>query len=230
MIVRCSFIVKEMMAEKPEVLKVISEMAILERRTDLSLDDINKNIGAIAKDVKNLKAQIAIPPLNEHDYFVSQITPFYNKANEDLQKLREFYKASVDCYSSLCKQFGENPASLKSTEFFTYIVTFITSIKASHKHYLDVQAEEKLKKVTQDWQTVRLNPKAKPHSESDVRPTSQPPSFQTLPPLPPSSTKKAPPPLPTVKPVTRRTSAEQTNRGEIRQSMWERLKSWKAKN
>ena len=154
------------------MLKVISEMAVLERRTDLSLEDINKNIGSIAKDVNNLKAQIAVPPLHDQDYFVSQITPFYNKANEDLQKLRDYYKASVDCYNSLCKQFGENPASLKSTEFFSYIVSFITAIKESHKHYLDVQAEEKLKKVAQDWQTLRLNPKAKPRSESDVRPTS----------------------------------------------------------
>ena len=228
----CSFIVKEMMVEKPEVLKVISEMAILERRTDLSLEDINKSIGAIAKDVNNLKAQIAIPPLNDHDYFVSQITPFYNKANEDLQKLREYYKASVDCYNSLVKQFGENPASLKSTEFFSYIVSFITSIKASHKHYLDVQAEEKLKKVAQDWQAGRGNPKAKPQPESepDVRPTSQPPSIQSLPPPP---ARKAPPPLPPVKPVkpvVQRSSTEQTSRGEIRQSMWERLKSWRSKN
>ena len=220
------------MAEKPEVLKVISEMAVLERRTDLSLEDINKNIGSIAKDVNNLKAQIAVPPLHDQDYFVSQITPFYNKANEDLQKLRDYYKASVDCYNSLCKQFGENPASLKSTEFFSYIVSFITAIKESHKHYLDVQAEEKLKKVAQDWQTLRLNPKAKPRSESDVRPTSQPPSLQSPPPPPPPPppTRKAPPPLPTVKPVSHRSSTEQASRGEIRQSMWERLKSWKSKN
>lgn len=210
------------MAEKPEVLQVISEMEVLVRRTELSLEDINRNISLIAKNVNNLKTQISKPPLNDQDFFASQITPFYTTANEQLGKLRDFFKESSECYDSLCKQFGENSHTLKSTEFFSYIVTFITSIKASHKHYLDVQAEEKLKKVAQDWQKIRT-PTTTTTQQADTRPTSQPPVFKLA---EARSVRKSPPPLPSVKPVSHRMSTEQTAREEKRIFKWERLKSW----
>ena len=137
----------KVVASKPEVLQVIQEFDGLQRRTELSLVDINKSIAAVNASLNNVKKQIAKPPLNDQDLFAEQMKGFYESANEELKKLRELYKEGEETYKRLCARFGENPSTVQSTEFFGFIVAFMNCVKASHKHYLDVQAEEKLKKV-----------------------------------------------------------------------------------
>ena len=60
-----SYIVNKVVASKPEVLQVIQEFDGLQRRTELSLVDINKSIAAVNASLNNVKKQIAKPPLND---------------------------------------------------------------------------------------------------------------------------------------------------------------------
>ena len=142
------------MKSKPDVLKVVEEFDILQRRTELSLTDINKTINSLNMNVMNVRKQVNIPPLHENDHFAEQMKAFSTSASEDIQKLRDLFKQADDGYKQICARFGEDASKVTSTDFFGYIVSFITSLKSSHKHYLDVQAEEKLKKVAQDWHTI----------------------------------------------------------------------------
>ena len=142
------------MKSKPDVLKVVEEFDILQRRTELSLTDINKTINSLNMNVMNVRKQVNVPPLHENDHFAEQMKAFSASASEDIQKLRDLFKQADDCYKQICARFGEDASKVTSTDFFGYIVSFITSLKSSHKHYLDVQAEEKLKKVAQDWHAI----------------------------------------------------------------------------
>ena len=130
---------------------------------------------------------------------------------EELTQLKEYYTQTVECYSATCSAFGENAKTLKSTELFSYIVTFTSSLKASHKHLLDLQAEEKLKKVAQDWQNIALTNMHRQKAESVEKSApsqTTPPAFR----LPEKSNMKGsrPPPLPSS--VVNQNSTEQTEK------------------
>ena len=202
---------------------MISELDILSRRTELSLEDIQKNIQTLSNNLKNMQAQLNKPPINPQDKFTEQMKAFYTKANEELTQLKEYYTQTVECYSATCSAFGENAKTLKSTELFSYVVTFISSLKASHKHLLDLQAEEKLKKVAQDWQTIALTNmhRQKPGSTEQSSSQPAPPPFR----LPEKAVEgKRPPPLPSN--VVKQNSTEQTEKSEKKKSLWARLMKW----
>ena len=75
-LVQYSYIVKKLVTIKPDVLQVIQELDILQRRTELSLVDINKSIASTANSLTNVKSQVTREPLNEHDLFASQMQTF----------------------------------------------------------------------------------------------------------------------------------------------------------
>ena len=149
-----SYLVKELIQEKPEVLQVVTEFEPLARRTELSLEDINTSIATLGSGLYKMKKELEKPPLSDQDHFNEQMNAFYEKANTDLADLRKAFKDTQECYANLCARFGENPKTVKSTDFFGYVVTFLSVLKQSHKHLLDLQAEEKLKKVALDWQNL----------------------------------------------------------------------------
>ena len=197
------------MKSKPEVLKVVEEFDIIQRRTELSLIDINKTIVTLNKNVMNVRKQVQLPPLHDNDHFSDQMKAFSTSASEEMQTLRDRYKNADNTYKQLCMRFGEDPSKVAPTDFFGYIVSFMNCLKTSHKHYLDVQAEEKLKKVAHDWQALTLtisqnrssrnaSPAPTPTSTSTSTPThgvlgksgAQPISSGSISSLP----KKSPPP------------------------------------
>ncbi len=224
-LVQYSYIVKKLVTIKPDVLQVIQELDILQRRTELSLVDINKSIASTANSLTNVKSQVTREPLNEHDLFASQMQTFYINANEELQKLRTLYNEADDEYKKMCARFGENPNSVKPTDFFGYIVTFLNCVKASHKHYLDVQAEEKLKKVALDWQNLAVTQlQNKPSKESAPAPERPVPPFQLPPIAPRERQSKEQPPLPNSLPGSHTASGD--HRGEKKLSIWAKLKNW----
>lgn len=220
-----SYVVKQLMVDAPDTLQVITEFDVLSRRTELSLDDINKNITSLTNSLKNVQIQIAKPPLNNQDKFAEQMNSFYSSANTELTELRDFYKETRECYDKTCASFGENGKSLKSTELFSYIVTFIGSLKTSHKHLLDLQAEEKVKKVTQDWQNLALSNSMhrQQASQEDTKKSVQPQQFR-LPDLPQANSpvkNKTPPSLPAS--ITSNKSVEQNPKNEKKRSLLSRL-------
>lgn len=223
----CSYLVKQLHRDAPDTLQVITELDILSRRTELALEDVNKNILTLSNNLKNMQSQLSKPPINTQDKFAEQMKVFYTKANEELSELRAFYTQTVDCYTATCTAFGENAKTLKSTELFSYIVTFIDSLKVSHKHLLDLQAEEKLKKVAQDWQNLALtNTMHRQQANSGEKTTlPSPPQFR-LPPQPAGVKDKRPPPLPSS--VAAKNSTEQVEpiKNEKKRSLWARLTSW----
>ena len=145
-----SYLVKELIQEKPEVLQVVTEFEPLARRTELSLEDINTSIATLGSGLYKMKKELEKPPLSDQDHFNEQMNAFYEKANTDLADLRKAFKDTQECYANLCARFGENPKTVQSTDFFGYVVTFLSVLKQSHKHLLDLQAEEKLKKIAAD--------------------------------------------------------------------------------
>lgn len=222
----CSYIVNKVVASKPEVLQVIQEFDGLQRRTELSLVDINKSIAAVNASLNNVKKQIAKPPLSDQDLFAEQMKEFYATASEELKKLRELYKEGEETYKRLCARFGENATTVQSTEFFGFIVAFMNCVKASHKHYLDVQAEEKLKKVAQDWQNQTVSQiQNKAHKEQEkatAKPT--PPPF--VHPGEKSAIETGKKPIPAWSPAPSPPPSNQTDHGEKKMSLWKRLKNW----
>lgn len=225
-IFKCSYIVKKLVTTKPDVLHVIQELDGLQRRTELSLIDINNSITSVASSLTNVKNQVSKPPLSDQDLFASQMQTFYINANEELQKLRALYKEADEGYKKMCAKFGENPNSVKSTDFFGYIVTFLNCVKASHKHYLDVQAEEKLKKVALDWQNLAVSQlQNKPHKEPNTTPEKSAPPFR-LPPIAPRGERQSreQPPLPDSPPGSR--VHPDDHGGEKKLSIWAKLKNW----
>lgn len=216
----------KVVASKPEVLQVIQEFDGLQRRTELSLVDINKSIAAVNASLNNVKKQIAKPPLNDQDLFAEQMKDFYATASEELKKLRELYKEGEETYKQLCARFGENPSTVQSTEFFGFIVAFMNCVKASHKHYLDVQAEEKLKKVAQDWQNQTVSQiQNKAHKEQEKAATKPtPPPF--VHPGDKASIETGKKPIPAWSPAPSPPPLSQTEHGEKKMSLWKRLKNW----
>ena len=216
---------KKLVTTKPEILQVLQELEVLQRRTELSLIDINKSIASIAGSLTNVKNQVTRQPLNEQDLFASQMQTFYINANEELQKLRTLYGEADNEYKKMCARFGENPNSIKPTDFFGYIVTFLNCVKASHKHYLDVQAEEKLKKVALDWQNLTVTQhQNKPSKETVPAPEHPVPPFQLPPIAPRERPNKEHPPLPPSLPGNHLTTGK--NEGEKKLSIWAKLKNW----
>lgn len=222
--------VKCLVTNAPDTLQVITELDVLSRRTELSLEDINKSIMTLSSNLKNVHHQVMKPPINEQDKFAEQMRSFYTTADEELKQLQAFFKETSDCYTQTCEAFGENPKTLKSTELFSYIVSFISSLKTSHKHLLDLQAEEKLKKVAQDWQNIALSNTINRHqstSQENSKLAAQPPPFR-LPALPAKNqsaqNEKRPPPIPTT--IVQQNSTEQNGKNEKKRSLWTRLLKW----
>lgn len=147
---------------------------------------------------------------------------FYEKANTDLNDLQEYYRKTVDCYNMTCSAFGENAKTLKSTEFFSYIVSFISSLKTSHKHLLDVQAEEKVKKVTQDWQNIVISNSQHRHQQpsTENKQPPSPPQFR----LPDPTMREKQSPIPIVEQKTQ--GQEQNGKNAKKRSLWARLLKW----
>ena len=225
-----SYLVKELIQEKPEVLQVVTEFEPLARRTELSLEDINTSIATLGSGLYKMKKELEKPPLSDQDHFNEQMNAFYEKANTDLAD----FKDTQECYANLCARFGENPKTVKSTDFFGYVVTFLSVLKQSHKHLLDLQAEEKLKKVALDWQNL-----AAVQSHKALEQTSRAgevagkmeevPRFklpELKPGVKPSSIKENQAAVPTTLPSRHRAIPEQIQHVEKKRSLWERLTGW----
>ena len=229
-----SYLVKKLIQEKPEVLQVVTEFEPLARRTELSLEDINTSIATLGSGLYKMKKELEKPPLSDQDHFNEQMNAFYEKANTDLADLRKAFKDTQECYANLCARFGENPKTVKSTDFFGYVVTFLSVLKQSHKHLLDLQAEEKLKKVALDWQNL-----AAVQSHKALEQTSRAgevagkmeevPRFrlpELKPGVKPSSVKENQAAVPTTLPSRHRAIPEQIQHVEKKRSLWERLTGW----
>lgn len=239
---RRSYLVKKLIQEKPEVLQVVTEFEPLARRTELSLEDINSSVCALGSSLFKMKKELEKPAVCEEDHFNEQMASFCSKANEEVAALREEFAKTQQGYAALCARFGENAKTVKSTEFFGYIVTFLSVVKQSHKHLLDLQAEEKLKKVALDWKNLAAAQSHKSTEQAgadrvagkDEVAGREVPRFK-LPELKgvtkPSEVGEKKAPLPSTLPPRRQEIPAQMQHVEKKVSLWKRLtgfgrKSW----
>lgn len=223
-----SYLVKKLIQEKPEVLQVVSEFEPLARRTELSLEDINSSVSALGSSLFKMKKELQKPAVCEEDRFNQQMASFCTKAEEEVAALREEYAKAQECYTTLCARFGENAKMVKSTEFFGYIVTFLSVVKQSHKHLLDLQAEEKLKKVAMDWKnlaSVQSHKSTEQAGKGEVA-GREVPRFK-LPELngvtKPSEVGEKKMPLPSTLPPRRQEIPAQMQHVDKKVSLWKRL-------
>ena len=226
-----SYIVKQLLHLAPNTLQVITDFDILTRRTELSLEDIHKNILQLSNQIKSMKVHLERPPVHDHDHFAEEMMSFYQQANKDIQAIQSYYQETVACYSKTCLSFGENVKTTKSTELFGYVVSFISALKISHKHILDQQAEEKLKKVAQDWQNLALSTSTRQQGEINANQKQTPPPFK-LPELRSAKqgdsgyskeAKGVLPPSTSTAIKEKRQSTEQNEKNEKKRSIWTRL-------
>ncbi|XP_057205099.1 protein diaphanous homolog 1 [Triplophysa rosa] len=144
------FLAETCLEQHPEVMTFTEELIHVEKASKVSMENLQKNLDHMEKQIKNLEKDIETfpPPQSDKDKFVEKMTSFVSTAREQYEKLDLMRENMEKQYEDLAKYFVFDPKKMTSEEFFgdlnNFRNMFQQAVKENQKRK---EAEEKIRRA-----------------------------------------------------------------------------------
>lgn len=144
------FLAETCQEQHPEVMTFTEELIHVEKASKVSVENLQKNLDQMEKQIKNLEKDIETfpPPQSDKDKFVEKMTSFVSTACEQFEKLQLMRENMEKQYEDLAKYFVFDPKKMTAEEFFgdlnNFRNMFQQAVKENQKRK---EAEEKIRRA-----------------------------------------------------------------------------------
>ncbi|XP_056625199.1 protein diaphanous homolog 1 isoform X1 [Triplophysa dalaica] len=144
------FLAETCLEQHPEVMTFTDELIHVEKASKVSVENLQKNLDFMGKQIKSLDKDIETfpPPQSDKDKFVEKMTSFVSTAREQYEKLDLMRENMEKQYEDLAKYFVFDPKKMTSEEFFgdlnNFRNMFQQAVKENQKRK---EAEEKIRRA-----------------------------------------------------------------------------------
>ncbi|XP_065130921.1 protein diaphanous homolog 1 isoform X1 [Paramisgurnus dabryanus] len=144
------FLAETCQEQHPEVMTFPEELLHVEKASRVSVENLQKNLDQMDKQIKNLQKDIETfpPPQSDRDKFIEKMTIFVSAAREQFGKIQLMHENMEKQYEDLAKYYVFDPKKITPEEFFgdlnNFRNMFQTAVKENQKRK---EAEEKIRRA-----------------------------------------------------------------------------------
>jgi len=146
--------------QAPALLKFGAELPHVESASKASLQGLSAELNSLNKEFAQVQKTLELFQTTQKgtlgsERFVEVMSPFVDKARDDLRQMSESLQQAQQKYSEAAAFFGEDPSTTPSEEFFPLLSQFIMALDDAVKQNVLAAANAEKAKKREEAKTKR---------------------------------------------------------------------------